>query len=30
MILYWSPSNPNWWGWHRFLYWEFTKRGMDF
>lgn len=30
MIVYWSPSNPYWWGWYRFLHWEFTKRGMDF
>jgi len=27
MIVYWTPANPNWWSWHRFLYGERVKRG---
>lgn len=22
-----SFANPFWWGWHRFLMWEHTRRG---
>jgi hypothetical protein len=28
MIVYWSPANPYWWGWHRFLWAESVKRGV--
>jgi hypothetical protein len=30
MIVYWSPANPNWWGYHRFVYWERTRRGLTY
>ena len=23
-----SFANPLWWGWHRFLFWEATRRGV--
>jgi hypothetical protein len=29
VVVYWSPANPFWWGWHRFLIWERLRRGMD-
>lgn len=25
-----SPANPFWWGWHRFIWWERTKRGLHY
>jgi hypothetical protein len=25
-----SFANPYWWGWHRFIYWERTKRGLHY
>lgn len=30
LILRNSFSNPYIWGWYIFLYWEFTRRGLDF
>lgn len=27
IIRYWTPANPNWWSWHRFLCGERVKRG---
>lgn len=29
MVVYWSPSNPYWWGWSRYVYWERFRRGLD-
>ena len=28
LILRHSFANPYWWGWHRFLWWEATRRGV--
>lgn len=30
MIVYWSPANPYWWGYHRFIYWERIRRGLTY
>lgn len=29
LIVRWSPANPFWWGWHRFLIWNHLSRGRD-
>jgi hypothetical protein len=29
LILRWSPANPYWWGFHRYLVAEHLKRGRD-
>jgi hypothetical protein len=30
MIVYWSPANPFWWGYHRFIWAEHVKRGGQY
>lgn len=27
MIRYWTPANPQWWSWQRFVWGERVKRG---
>lgn len=29
LIVRWSPANPFWWGWHRYLIWNHIIRGRD-
>jgi hypothetical protein len=30
LIVYWSPSNPWWWGYHRYIMWERKRRGGQY
>ena len=25
-----SFANPYWWGWHRFIWWERSRRGLGY